>query len=88
LSDLDLRRLKVINCLADDVDFSQSNLSDAVFTGTNLTDARFHKNQLLKADFRGAKNYTFDPGTCKTTGAKFSFPEVLGLLACHGIIVE
>ena len=85
---LDLRRLKIINCIAEDTDFTQSNLSDSVFQGTSLAEARFFKNDLSRADFRGAKGYAFDPATCKLSGAKFSFPEVLGLLAVHNISIE
>lgn len=88
LMGLDLRRLKLTNCIADDADFTQSNLSDAVFLGTSFAEARFFKNELTRADFRGAKNYAFDPATCKLSGAKFSFPEVLGLLAVHNILIE
>jgi uncharacterized protein YjbI with pentapeptide repeats len=85
---LDLRRLKLTNCIADDADFTQSNLTDANFQGTSLAEARFFKNDLSRADFRSAKSYAFDPATCKLAGAKFSFPEVLGLLAVHNISIE
>ena len=56
-----------------------------------MTDANFthpHDTNLMKADFRGAKNYVISPQDNRVRKAKFSFPEVLSLLKCLEIEIE
>ena len=41
-----------------------------------------------KADFRNSHNYTIDPETNSIKKAKFSLPDVIGLLSKYNIDIE
>tara|TARA_B110000211_G_C14083111_1_gene555490 strand:- start:1465 stop:2031 length:567 start_codon:yes stop_codon:yes gene_type:complete len=68
-----------------DVDFSESNLSGAVFSNCDLGNALFDKTNLMNSNFTTAFNYTIDPENNKIKNAKFSLPEVTGLLNKYSI---
>lgn len=80
---LDLRRSKLENCIAREVDFRQANLTEAVCTGTEFSGAQFAGTNLTKADFRRAVQYAIRPNDNTLKSAKFSFPEAAALL--HGL---
>jgi len=79
-SGLNLSKIKMINCVAEEVDFSQTNLSESNLSKTNFIKARFFKNDLTGANFKKAKNYQINPRGTKLKDAHFSFPEIVGLL--------
>jgi uncharacterized protein YjbI with pentapeptide repeats len=60
--------------------FTNTNLSGADFSGVDLSGTIFHNCDLSKADFSNATQYNIDPQTNKIKKAKFSLPEVVGLL--------
>lgn len=85
---LRLPRFQCVNSSAQEVDFSGADLSGAHFKGTFLAGASFTGSNLSGADFRQARAYSIDPTYTKLKKARFSQPEVLGLLGGLGIEIE
>ncbi|MBC7426078.1 MAG: pentapeptide repeat-containing protein [Bacteroidia bacterium] len=83
-----LKKSKFVNCIADEVDFSECNLAGADFTGTDLRNARFLNCDLSKANFVGALNYFIDARSNKISKARFSLPEALSFLTALDIELE
>lgn len=83
-----LKKIKVLNCMALDVDFSDTDLSDSQFSNTTLGGANFNKAILINSDFRSAKDYLFDIRTTKIKGMKLSMPEAINLITVLGAEVE
>ena len=71
-----------------EADFTGADLSGSSFAGCDLTRALFNRTNLEGADFRSAFGYAFAPESNRLKRAKFSMPEVLGLLDGHGIEIE
>ena len=87
-ADLNLRDLRMTDCVARGADFESADLTDAVLTGTDLSGARFLDTTLVGADLRGATGYAIDPLQNRLRRAKFSLPDAVALLAGLGIDVE
>lgn len=85
---LKLSKVRMTDCEVREVDFGETEMKEAVLTGSNFETSRFFKTALTNADFRKARNYEIDITTCKITGAKFSYPEVVSLLKGLEIIIE
>lgn len=85
-SGLDLRKSLMQNCVAREVDFAETNFSEANLRGTDFTAARFANTNLTKSDLRQAKNYSIRPDSNKIKKAKFSLPEAMLLL--YGLDIE
>jgi fluoroquinolone resistance protein len=77
---LTLRKIVFEKCSAQEVEFSDADLSNANFSGTNLARSRFRGTNLTRANFESATNYSIDLTTNKITKARFSLPEALSLL--------
>ncbi len=75
------------DCIAHEVDFSDSNLAKCDFSGTDLSGARFNQTDLSGADLRTARNYTIDPMANTLKGARFSLPEAVSLLTALGVVL-
>lgn len=71
-----------------DTYFEECDLRKADFRKVNFSRAIFDNCDLREADFREAKNYLIDTNNNKIKGAKFSYPDVVGLLAPLGIKIE
>ena len=82
-----LKKVRVINCVAEEVDFTNCNLTMANFEGTDCRNAIFSNTDISKSNFVGALNYTIDLATNKAKGAKFSLPEALSFLNNLGIVI-
>ena len=80
-----LKKASFSSCSLKEVDFTETDLSGTVFKNCDLTGAVFVQTILEKADFRTARNYALDPELNKIKKAKFSLPEVAGLLAKYNI---
>ncbi len=80
-----LKKIRLTNCIADEVDFTECDLTQGTFTGTDFRGALFSNTILSKADFVGALNYAIDTKSNKLTGAKFALPEALSFLYGLGI---
>lgn len=68
--------------------FTECQLKESNFRGCNLKGCSFTNTNLQGADFRFADNYAFEINTNYIKAAKFSFPEVVGLLSSLEIIIE
>ena len=84
---LNLRAIKIIDCVAADVDFREADLSQADFGGTDLSNGMFVNTNLSEADFSRARNYRIDPGQNVLKQAKFSLPEAMSLLYSLDIVL-
>lgn len=85
---LNLTSIAVIDCLAQEVDFRECNLSKAIFTESNLHNSLFANTNLSGANFINATNYSINLTQNKLTGAKFSLPEAVSLLQGMGIEIS
>ena len=83
-----LPNLKLLECIANEVNFSEADLTNGVFTNTDFTKTVFSKTNLTKADFRKAYNYGIDFNFNILKNAKFSLPEAASLLKSLDIIIE
>lgn len=68
--------------------FTGCDLRSSDFTGSKLEDTEFVRCDLRGADFRRATGYQVDTATNRLERARFSFPEVVNLLAGTGIEIE
>lgn len=68
--------------------FSDCNISGGSFRGCDLEDAEFLRCNLAGADFREASGYVIDLESCRVKKARFSFPEVVGLLRTLDIVID
>lgn len=69
-------------------DFTEANLDSSIITNCDLNGATFYQTNLQKVDLRNSENYEIDPESNRIKGAKFSLPEVTGLLSKYQIIIE
>lgn len=85
---LDIPKSHFAGCKLQEVDFTNTNLKNAVFDECDLSGARFERSDLRKADFRTAVNYSIDPEDNQITGAKFSIMGLAGLLDKYDIEIS
>lgn len=83
-----LGRSSFVNCQLQSVDFSEADLKNTKLTNSNLQNATFQNTNLEQADFRNATNYSINPEQNQLKGAKFSLPEVVGLLDSYKIKID
>lgn len=74
---------KILECT-----FNETTLTHSNFSETDLTGTTFHRSDLAGANFSSAINYCIDPVTNNVKKAKFSLPEVAGLLGRFGITIN
>lgn len=82
---LSLKGTKFRNCNLREVDFAEADLTSATFSNCDLTGATFDHTTLEKADLRTSTHYTIDPEKNRIRKARFSLPEVIGLLSGYDI---
>lgn len=83
-----LNRSSFINSQLNAVDFSEADLKKSKLVGCNLMEATFQNTILEMADLRNATNYSINPEENRIKGAKFSLPEVVGLLDKYDIKID
>ncbi|MFC2186085.1 pentapeptide repeat-containing protein [Fulvivirgaceae bacterium LMO-SS25] len=83
-----LKKTNFRNSVLHEVDFAEADLSMAVFDNCDLQGAIFENTILEKVDFRTAKNYSINPELNRIRKAKFSIPEVVGLLNKYDITIQ
>ena len=76
------------DCILHEVDFTETILMGSVFFNCDLREATFDHSNLEKVDFRTAFNYQIDPEINNIRRARFSIPEVTGLLIKYDIDIE
>lgn len=84
---LKIPRTHFVNCQLQQVDFSEAILTESSFSNCELSQSVFQNSHLENCDFRGSINYSLDPENNRIAEAKFSMPEVLGLLSKYKIKV-
>ena len=77
---LKLRGIEIKDCVAEDVDFREADLSRADFSGTDLSESLFTNTDLTAADLSRARNYLIAPQQNIIKQAKFALPEAMSLL--------
>ena len=85
---LNLQGIQIIDCSANDVDFTETDLTKSEFRGTDLSKSKFLNTNLFFADLSEAINYSLDPNRNKLKKTIFSFPEVTALLHSFDIIIK
>ncbi|MCX6732508.1 MAG: pentapeptide repeat-containing protein [Candidatus Roizmanbacteria bacterium] len=83
-----LHSLKLIECIAKEVNFNEADLTEGIFTQTDFSLSIFSNTNLTKTDFRRAINYGIDIKFNILKKAKFSLPEATSLLRSLDIILE
>ncbi len=83
-----LKNARFINCHLQEADLTEADFTGASFAGCNFKHTVFENTILEKADFRTALHYSIDPENNRIKKAKFSLPEVRGLLDRYGITIE
>jgi uncharacterized protein YjbI with pentapeptide repeats len=68
--------------------FEECDLQESNFKDCRLEATQFFKCNIRKADFRDAKGYAIDVSSSKIKQAKFSYPEVMSLLASLEIKID
>ena len=77
-SDMKLPGIKILDCIAEEVVFSETDLKNADLRGSNFKNSIFHNACLFKTNFTNAINYNgIDLSNPKTKGAIFSLPEAI-----------
>jgi len=69
----------------EEVDFTECDLPGSVFENCDLARATFDHTILEKADFTTSFNYSLDPEINRIKKARFSLPDVIGLLHKYDI---
>jgi fluoroquinolone resistance protein len=77
---LNLKKVMISKCLAREVSFEDTNLTQANCRFTDFMNSRFMHTNLSEADFTGAKNYAIAAGMNTLKKTKFSLPEAMSLL--------
>lgn len=83
-----LSRTVFLNSQLHGVDFSQAILKNTSITTCDLLNAQFENTNLEKTDFRQSKNYAIHPELNNIKGAKFTLPDVVGLLEAYKIKIS
>lgn len=73
------------NCSLHEVDFTESDCSNAIFDHCDFIGAKFEKTNLEKADLITSFNYSIDPENNRIKKAKFSIEGIAGLLDKYDI---
>ncbi|GAB3203630.1 uncharacterized protein YjbI with pentapeptide repeats [Pontibacter aydingkolensis] len=80
-----MAKTRFIKCTLKGVDFSGTNLSNAILDDTNLERAIFHNTNLTGADLSTAFNFDIDPEINAIKKAKFSQYSLQGLLTKYNL---
>ena len=83
-----LKKARFKDCILHESDLTQADFTQASFAGCDFKHTVFENTVLEKADLRTAINYSIDPEQNRIKKAKFSLPEVTGLLDRYAIEIE
>lgn len=86
--DMNMAKMDFHGSVLHDCYFQECVLKQADFRDCDLRNTIFLNCDLGKADFREARNYGINVMTNKVAKAKFSQPDVVGLLSGFDIIIE
>jgi len=71
-----------------ETDFTECDLTNAVFDRCDLSRSTFENTILVKADFRTSVHFSIDPATNRLKKARFSLNNLSGLLDRYDIEIE
>jgi fluoroquinolone resistance protein len=83
-----LKKIAFRYCTMQETDFTNADLTSAIFDHCDLTNAKFEQTILEKADLRSAFNYSINPEINRIKKAKFSLQGIAGLLDKYDIVIE
>ncbi len=83
-----LTGMKIINCSAKEVDFTETDLSKAELQKTDFLKSRFFNTNLSYADFSEALNYSINPTMNKLKKTIFTLPEAINLLDSFNVVIK
>ncbi len=86
--EINIKKTVFKNCQLQEVDFTGCNLTGANFENCDLTGSIFNNSILERADFRTSTNYSINPENNRIRKAKFSLPDIVGLLDEYDIVIE
>lgn len=84
---LTLKKLVLQKCVAQNVDFADADLTQALCVETDFTESRFLNTNLTEANFTHAFGYAISPLSNTLKKARFSIPQALSLLTALEIVV-
>jgi len=84
-SSLIMKKSRFLKCEITECYFQESNLEEVSFDDSLFRDTMFHKTRLRDASFINSSGYAINPVTNDIRNAKFTVPDVLGLLGGFGI---
>ena len=84
---LNLKGIRIIRCTAKEVNFVETNLTQASCKFTDFSGSQFLNTNLTRADFSDAKNYSISPDSNLLKKTKFSLPEAVSLLQNLDIVL-
>ena len=76
---------RYVKCTFTQTDFTEADLSGALFDDCNLCEAVFERTNIEKTDFRTSYNFRIDPDLNRIKGAIFSREMLGGLLTKYQI---
>lgn len=82
---LKIRKTTFDHSQFEEVDFTESDLTASKFIECNLNRSTFDHTILEKVDFRTSHYYSIDPERNRIRKAKFSIPDIVGLLDKYDI---
>ncbi|HET6528553.1 MAG TPA: pentapeptide repeat-containing protein [Balneolaceae bacterium] len=85
---LSLKNTTFENCNLKEADFTESDLTHSTFSNCDLAGAVFKNTILKNVDFRTSYHFSIDPEINQIKKAKFSMPEIVGLLDKYDIEIE
>lgn len=80
--------VKMLRCEAQEVDFTETDMTGADLRNTNFDKSRFFNTNLSGADLRGAHSFYIDVKNNTLKKARFNFPEAVTLLNSLDIIID
>ena len=83
-----LKSSQMVECLAQETDFAEADLSKANCLKTDFYKARFFHTNLTEADLTQALNYDINAANNTLKKTRFSLPEAVALLHSLDIILE
>lgn len=83
-----LKKCTLVDCVAKEVAFIETDLEEANFENTDLEGTIFQKANLKKANFEGAKNYVINLDNNHVKKAVFSMPDAMALLTNYDITLK
>ncbi len=76
------------NCMLIETDFTETDLSGAIFKACNFGGAMFGNTRLEKANFGDSVDIVLDPDQNQLSGASFDLDSLPGLLLKYGIKIN